>query len=438
VKAVGQLRPRWGGALMSNVAARIGALASLGLATVFVARVGGPSAVGIYALLRVLPGLVGVMISAGLPGAIAYFLAGPTRDNPRLRLTLIGMGVVGGAAGSLLWVVAAPMLASSLFVGLSAGMVAWAGMTVFTQLVVATGKSCCQGSGDMAGANWVIFFEEFMFLPAYVGLWFLGVHGYGAMIGALVLADVLTALFAWVRLARRGFFAELERPSWRLAGTVANYGIRAQVGGVIGLLNLRLDFVILSALAGTTVLGVYAIASKFAELLKIPPMALTYVLYPRYARRQPHEAAAEARSLIPRAGIGVAFAAIPLGIAATFLLPVIYGEAFETAVRPAHILLIGLAAEGVAGVITAFLYGVGRPGLNSLALGAGLVFTVIFDLALIPRFGAVGAAWASTIAYLSSTLVLAICFWSVGRTLRSPNRATVAVGAITGPIRESQ
>ena len=119
-----------------------------------------------------------------------------------------------------------------------------------------------------------------MFLPAYGALWFIGLHGYAASIAGLLLADVATLVLAWRRLARRGFFRHAAPPSTELGRRIADYGLRAQLGGIVTLLNLRLDFILLNVLAGPAVLGVYAIASKFAELLKIPPLALTYVLYP--------------------------------------------------------------------------------------------------------------------------------------------------------------
>src|SRR5581483_8115765 len=111
-----------------------------------------------------------------------------------------------------------------------------------------------------------------------------------------------------------------------------------------------------SLMAGPAVLGVYAIASKFAELLTIPSLALTYFLYPEYARAGPHAAAAKARAQMRIAGIGVAAAAVPLGLAAGFLIPAIYGSAFGGAVTPARIIAAGLVLEGVAGVVSAYLY----------------------------------------------------------------------------------
>lgn len=412
---------RGGRDLVANVSARVGALVSLALSTLVIAHQGGPAAVGVYALLRVLPSLVGVVLSGGLPGAVTYFLAGPAREDRRLPFTIVMMALVGGGVGALLWAFASPILAPLFFRDVPVGLVAWAGLTVLTQLQVATVKSFCQGSDDLRGANWVILLEEFAFLPAYGVLLLLGVRGVVAIIGGLLLADVATFVWAWLRIVRRGLFRGALPASLSLSRSIAGYGTRAQVGGVLSLLNLRLDFLILGALAGPAVLGTYAIASKFAELLKILPMALTYILYPRYSNQTRSAAAASARALLPKAAAIVALAAIPLWVAATFLLPIVYGPSFQPAVEPAHILLLGLAAEGVAGVITAFLYGIGRPGLNSIAMGSGVVVTVALDLLLIPRFGAVGAAVASSAAYVSSTMALLLFFRHLTRSSnRSP------------------
>jgi O-antigen/teichoic acid export membrane protein len=249
-----------------------------------------------------------------------------------------------------------------------------------------------------------------MFLPAYAIAIGASLKGELAVILALLAADAFTIVVGWRRLVRRGLFREAERPSLEVAREVTGYGLRGQVGAMLSLLNLRLDFLLLAALAGDVTLGVYAVASKFAELLRLPSLALTYVLYPRFSREGRRARVQGARRLIPRAGLFVAAAALPLAIGARFLLPVIYGAAFRSAIVPTYILLVGLAAEGVAGVITAFLYGEARPGLNSLAMGAGVLVTVCLDLLLIPRLHAIGAAWASSAAYLTSTTMLYAIF----------------------------
>jgi O-antigen/teichoic acid export membrane protein len=418
------------GVLLGNVGARIAALISLSFATLLVARNGGPAAVGVYALLRVLPSLLGVVLTCGLPGAIAYFLAGPNRDDRRLPTTIVAIGVAGGTAGAALWVVASPVVGPHLFDHLSNGLVMLAGCLVFTRVAVATAKSCSQGSDDLRGSNRVIFTEEFMFLPTYAALSVAGIGGYGAVVAGLVLADVLTASLAWGRLVRRGFFRAITRPSRDLARQITSYGLRAQVGGVITLMNLRLDFILLSVMAGPAVLGIYAVASKFAELVKVFSMALTYVLYPRFAKERLEVAAPMARKMLWPAGLVTTVAVVPLWLLAGFIVPAIYGSKFEPAVLPGRIILVALALDGVAGVVTGFLYGIGRPGLNSVAMGAGLVATVVLDLLLIPRFGAEGAAIASAIAYLTATFTLLWFFTRVSRPAKPRKEEAVLATAV--------
>jgi O-antigen/teichoic acid export membrane protein len=397
-------------AMFANVAARAGAVAFLAMATLLVARVGGPSAVGIFVLLRILPGIIGLLVACGLPGAAPFFLAGVRRSEPRLRGTLIAMASVAGVVGTVAWIAATPLLDRTLFHHVPSGAVALAGLTVLTQLLFASSKACLQGIEDLSGTNWAIMLEEFLVIPTYLVLYGVGVGGAYGIALSLLAADVIATLVSSVRLWRRGFFKSPGRPSVSLAADVAVFGARGQVGNLLSLLNYRLDFLILGALSGPRVLGIYAVASKLAELLRVPSQALYWVLYPRFAQATSAQAEAQARRLIPRAGVFVAACAIPLALLAAFIVPAVYGPSFRPAIVPTQILLLAVSGEGVSGVISAFLYGRGRPGLNSLATGGGLLVTVVLDLLLIPRFGAVGAAWASVAAYLTTVGLLLTSF----------------------------
>ena len=396
-----------------NVAARLAALAALGAATVLVGRVGGPDLVGGFTLLRVLPGLAGVLAAAGLPGAAPYFLASRSVDAS-LRPTLVILTTLGATLGAFCWLVLTPVLHSVFFSSWSVLLTVAAAGAVFTQLFVAVGKSLLQGGGDLPGANMAIVAEEAAYLPVYVVL-LPASRGMGAVLVALIASDVLVAGGIAYRLYRRRFFVGWGRPSVGLGTEIVGYGMRGQVGGLLSLVNLRLDVAILGAMAGPGVLGVYAVASKYAELLRLPGLAVTYVLYPVFSRYSRVVAAARARALMLPALVLNALAAIPLALAAGVVLPMLYGRSFDGAVHPSWILLAGLLGEGVAGLISAYLYGVGRPGLNSLAVGAGVVVTVIGDVLLIGRFGAVGAATASATAYLATTVALFVCFRLVAR-----------------------
>jgi lipopolysaccharide/colanic/teichoic acid biosynthesis glycosyltransferase len=405
-----------------NVVALAGSMAALGIATLWVARVGGPVAVGDYALLRILPWLVAVIVSGGAAGSMAYFLAGPTRDNPRVRTTMIAIATVGAVAGAVLWVIATPLLHRFFFKDLAAALIALVAVRVALRLLVITGKAAAQGTGDLPGSNRTILFEELFFLPAYGLLLALQVTGAWAVVGALILSDLATGSFAWGRLLRRGFLAHASPPSMDLARRIYMFGTRGQLGSLLSLFNLRLNFVFVAAIAGPAALGIYAVAAKYAEVLRVVPIAANWVLYPRFARSEAHVASASSRWFIPRAGAVTAGIALPLALAAGAIVPFLFGQAFGGAVLPAQILLVGLAAEGAAGVMTAYLFARGRPGLNSLAAGTGLAMTLVLDVILIPRMGAVGAAIASSVAYLTTTATLLAWYRHAARS--TPQRST--------------
>ncbi|HZX05372.1 polysaccharide biosynthesis C-terminal domain-containing protein [Kribbella sp.] len=419
--------------VLSNCSARLLAVLGLTLATVLVARTGGPSAVGEYALLRMLPGLVGVLCVLGLPGALAYFLAVPRRDLPRLWPTLMAIGAAGAVAGTALWIAASPLLAKVFFPHEAPWLIAAAGGTVASQLLLTLGKTALQGLEDRRGGDVVIAAEELAFLPCFVLPLVVGIHGIGAIILGLGLADLVVAADAWRRVGRRLGWRRLGVASWwgrpdkDLARSVASYGLRGQVGGLITLLNLRLDVAILGALAGPAVLGGYAVASKYAELLRLPGTALTWVFYPRLAKLDRQRAAEVARRLIRPTLAGVMVAAIPVALLAGPVMRLLYGASFGSAVAPAQVLIAGMVLAGASGVASGYLYGRGSPGLNSIVLGAGLVITVVLDITLIPHHGAMGAAVASTVTYLSTDALL------IGLLLRlsapaARRRTTVAVG----------
>lgn len=405
---------------VGNFAAQGAALVIVSVASLLVARSGGAAVLGAYSLLRILPWLCGVVFSSGLPFATSYFM-GRHRDDPALRPTLVLLGLAGTVAGGAVWLALIPLLHRRLLDGVPVPLLVLATAAVATQLWTVWAKACCQGSADLRGANLVIVCEELCFLPAYGACLLAGLTGIHAVVVGMVGGGVAATAIGLARIAHTGFFSGWGRPSASLGRSIAGFGARGQLGNLLWLVNLRLDFVVLGAIAGPAVLGVYAVASKAAELMRLPATAVNYVLYPRFTRATPAAAAAEARRLLPRACLLTALAAPVLALASVFAIPLLFGHAFRGAVLPACVLLIGLAVEGAAAVASAFLWGSGRPGANSAGMALGVVLTVTFDLLLIPRHGALGAAVASSIAYLATAALLTQLTWaSSARDLARP------------------
>jgi O-antigen/teichoic acid export membrane protein len=411
-------------AVTGNLAARVLALGALTVTSLLIARTAGAEGVAALSLLRLLPWLVGVVLGGGLYGAAPFFLAGPARTDSSYRPTFPAIAVAAGVVGAGVWVALSPVVHSALLPQVALGTVAAAAVTVASQLLETTAKACSQGIGDLTGSNRIIVLEEVLFIPLYLGLTAAGVDHYPAMVAALALGDLMDAGQGWLRLYRRRFFSG-GRPSLAAAWAIVSYGTRAELSSIALLLNARLDFAIVASIAGPAPLGIYAVASRYAELLRLPGLAMNYVLYPAYAATEEHTARADTRRALRHAAWLPVVLAFPMAAAAPLVLPAVFGDEFRSGVVPACLLLIGLAAGGVTGITSAYLYAIGRPGVVSAAQGLGVLLTVGLDVALIPHYGITGAAVASSVAYLSTAGVLLATFHPLGEAPAGATRHVV-------------
>ena len=135
-----------------------------------VARTGGAGAVGSYALLRMLPGLVGVLCVAGLPGALAYFLAPTPRRGPAAVADAArdrGRRRRARDACSGCW--PAPLaLAALFFPDDPLATVARPRATVADPAAPDRRQDLAPGPQDRRGGDLVIAAEEIAFLPCYL------------------------------------------------------------------------------------------------------------------------------------------------------------------------------------------------------------------------------------------------------------------------------
>jgi len=165
-------------------------------------------------------------------------------------------------------------------------------------------------------------------------------------------------------------------------------------------LNARVDQIITGLIANNVILGFYAVAVNIGEVLLYLPEAAAAVLLPSLATNTDEERAHRtlgsfrALSLITGACIVVA------AIVGAPLIPVVFGPSFEPSTAPFLWLLPGALGFVALRVFGSALVASSRPGRSSLGPLAALVVGVALDLVLIPAYGASGAAFAASIAFI--------------------------------------
>lgn len=198
-------------------------------------------------------------------------------------------------------------------------------------------------------------------------------------------------------------------PTVKLYGTLYRYGAKVSAAALPRLINMRLDQLVLSVMPAIAAseLGIYAVATSLSWLAVPAAAAFGSVAFPAVAgsSRETRTRRIERMSLLGSA-LAAAVVLVVVCLAAPFVVPRLFGYDFEEAVACLWLLAPGTIFLAVNGVLADVLQGRGRPLSTSFGEGVAAVVTVVLLLALTPHFGIRGAAVASSVAYLSATVVL--------------------------------
>jgi O-antigen/teichoic acid export membrane protein len=181
---------------------------------------------------------------------------------------------------------------------------------------------------------------------------------------------------------------------------IRSYALRSWIGSLSFIISLRVDQMLLVGFVDLSDLGIYAVAAALATLSSPVARAISQSLQPfiRHAATDEERLARISRSLrwTVMASLCVL---VPLGLAAEFFIPIVFGDEFSESVFPLLILLPGAFASDVNQIFSTALAGFNQPEKASRAQVYSAITTVIGLLALLGPYGIVGAAITSSIAY---------------------------------------
>jgi O-antigen/teichoic acid export membrane protein len=210
-------------------------------------------------------------------------------------------------------------------------------------------------------------------------------------------------------------------PAWRFVAVIG-------ATNLLSLLNYRATLFLLERQGGLAEAGVYSVALQVAELLWLLSSAVTVSAYHRIGAPDAAQAAATTLRAV-RFNLGATLAAAPLlYLAADWALPRVLGPAYAAALQPLALLLPGIAGYAAASSLSAYYtHHLGRPQWSAGIAGLSLGLTLLIAAWSIPRFGAAGAALATSLAY---TLAIAVALRAFlrdaglgwGALLRPPTR----------------
>lgn len=207
----------------------------------------------------------------------------------------------------------------------------------------------------------------------------------------------------------------IRQPGVRWSGNVSvrrllAVGLRYHPGAVALALILRLDILLLGSRVDVAQLGIYSLAVSLVELSLVATSASSQVAVQVQVRGEPHSHADFTAAVSRTNGVLAGVLMILLVAAGPWAITLIFGESYAGTTGPVVALAPGVVALSMMRPIAVFVTRLNRPYVVSSALIIGLVANIGLNLMMIPWWGIVGAAVASSLVYIGLLVWAAVWF----------------------------
>ncbi len=247
-------------------------------------------------------------------------------------------------------------------------------------------------------------------LGGLVGLGWSGGTALAAIITNTV-ATFVTVALAWLALRRTLPEPVLSAAPVFVTGMWLRTAVPLFLITAAQLILTQTDILMLGAMVGTTRAGVYAVASQLSTIITFAIMSLNAILAPMIASLHAQGRRAELQRVLTLSSRGVFAFAVPTVLilaAAGSLILRAFGAGFDGAYIPLLILSGGQLTIALCGSVGFLLTMTGHERIATVVIGMTALTNVALNLLLIPRYGLVGAAVATSVATALRSLVLSV------------------------------
>ncbi|WP_327089372.1 polysaccharide biosynthesis C-terminal domain-containing protein [Nonomuraea sp. NBC_01738] len=377
----------WGSATAGILAARAATLAMNALTGVVLARQLAPSGRGTYYVL------ISVAIMAHMIGNLSIDQALVTRwqragERPALRANCLLLGPLLGMVAAGVAAVAATTLGS--YDGESLAIALLAPAVVITSTLLAgvlglDGRVALVAWGSFAGSA-----TQFILLLALAGSGRLTV-------AAAVPIWVLSTVVPLALYLRGGVRLADADPALALRSLAV--GARNHVGLVAIAVMLRVDLLMIDTAESARAAGLFSVATTLIDLVYVATSSLSLAALSRQATAEDGDAAEITARATRAAGLLGAGATLVLCGTAPVLIPLVYGADFRDSLAPLLGLAPGLLVFAATRPVWTHLLRLNRTGTATVMALSMFGLNVLLSLLLLPRFGALGCAIASSVSY---------------------------------------
>ncbi len=230
------------------------------------------------------------------------------------------------------------------------------------------------------------------------------------LVWGVVVAEAITLILSFCVIRRRfGLFVpEFQFSVWK------DFMVRSApiaMGMIFSVLYFRLDIVMLQMMTEEKTVGFYSAAYKLFEVAVVLPHSFMLVLFPtlveEYHSDRPQFKSRFKKALVIYSLIGGSIAVVLWGFSHG-IITLMYGDKFLPSVNVLDILSWAILLFFVNFLLSNVLIISGWEMINAWNLVGATALNIILNLALIPLYGGIGAAWATLFCEVVLVTILSL------------------------------
>ncbi|MBF90968.1 MAG: hypothetical protein CMP75_04320 [Flavobacteriales bacterium] len=381
------------------------------VAIIIIARVLGKEGQGEYTLAILLPTILYTMLNGGISTATVYFLGQRKYNLEEVYSTNFISSLALSLVSFIVGLFIVFFYKDFFFKGIPQQLLLYSMLVLPLLYLQKNLQTIFQAKEDFERFNFIVILNQFgLLLFSVLFVWGLELGVLGAVLSFGF--SQLLMLFVSVRLLRKEYSLFIPKSfSYDYLKEGFLYGIKGHVSNVLSFVNYRIDMFLLAFFLDNIAVGVYSIAVTLVERVWLVSHAVSSVLFARVANLSSDEERNKFTSIASRNTLFItALTGLVLLILGKWIVLILFGLEYESSVKPFLWMLPGVVLFSLGRIIANDFSGRGRPEINTYVALAVAATNLGLNFILIPIFGIIGAAMATSASYMLDAVLKSVIF----------------------------
>jgi len=371
------------------------------VSSVFLARFLGPENRGYYAMVLFLPSTLSMVLGLGIPSSNVYHIAKKINLSEILKFNKLLKNFLS-IAGLIIGIIIIDFFSEKLFPGIPKNLLSIGLISYPLLLINSFSFSVFLGLQEIKIYNKIQLQQKVIStILAIFATYFWNIIG---AIIAIIISNIIIYIQCKIHITK---VTKNDQKNKTLnKNKFIQYGLKSYFSDIIAFLNYKADIFFINFFLNPVLTGVYVVAVSLAEKIWIVTSSISLVINPKLTEISDDENEHTHLTILTAKWVFylTLFIVIFLGISIKYIVSFLYGAEYSQVVLPFILLLPGICLGAMSKIISNSFASLGKPEINLYMGIVILVINITLNILLIPRFGLIGGAIATSVSYTTVTI----------------------------------